>query len=478
MTDSLYPSFKILIVDDEEAWLRTMEVTLAVSGGINNTISCQDGREVMNILKTEDVGLVLLDLNMPHIPGEILLHDITEQYPEVAVIIVSGMNQVETAVSCMDAGAFYFFIKTVDEQRLVKGVRNAINILELQRESLEIKNRFLTDKLECPEIFAEIITQNTSMRSIFKYIEAIAKGSRPVLIVGESGVGKELFARAFHRATGKMGTMISVNAAGLDDNVFADTLFGHVKGAFTGAEDNRKGLVDQAQDGTLFLDEIGDLSLASQIKLLRLLQEGEYYQMGSDRVQRTNARIIVATNHDLKAKQKSGEFRKDLYYRLRAHLIDIPPLRKRKNDIPLLLDFFLQEAAKDFDKNKPTIPKQLYTLLKSYHFPGNIRELKAMVYDAVGTHKEKVLSMSLFKKNMDLEEPENTHCNFSETDDTFTYFNQHSPLPPLGRVEELLVEEALERSEGNQSIASKLLGISQPALSKRLKKIRDAKTSS
>lgn len=472
MTDTLYPSFKILVVDDEEAWLRTMDVTLAVSGGINNTISCQDSREVMNILKNEDVGLVLLDLNMPHIPGKELLQAIKEQYPDVAVIIISGMNQVETAVACMEAGAYYFFIKTVDEQRLVKGVRNAISILELQRENLEIKSRFLQDTLESPEVFSGILTQNKSMRSIFQYIEAIARGSQPVLIEGESGVGKELIAHAFHKATGCKGEMIPVNAAGLDDMVFADTLFGHVKGAYTGAETTRKGLVEQAQDGTLFLDEIGDLSLASQVKILRLLQEGEYYRMGSDRPLRSNARVIVATNHDLKEKQFSGDFRKDLYFRLRGHLIRIPPLRKRKDDIPLLLEFFLGEAAKDFNKDKPTIPNQLYILLKNYHFPGNIRELKSMVYDAVGLHKDKVLSMALFKKNMDFEESAGLSDNSSETVNNISCFNQDSPLPPLQKIENILIEEALARSEGNQSIASSLLGISQPALSKRLKKMR------
>lgn len=472
MIDKLYPAFKILIVDDEEAWLQTMEVTLAVSGGINNTLCCQDSREVMDILNTENVGLLLLDLNMPHIPGDSLLEMIIEQHPEVAVIIISGMNQVETAVACMDAGAFYFFVKTVDEQRLVKGVRNAITMLELQRENLEIKNHFLTDKLEDPECFEEIITQNKTMRSIFKYMEAIAKGSRPVLISGESGVGKELFARAFHRATETQGDLVTVNAAGLDDNVFADTLFGHVKGAFTGAEESRKGLVDRAQDGTLFLDEIGDLSQASQVKLLRLLQEGEYYPLGSDRPQRTNARVVVATNHDLKKKQSTGEFRKDLYYRLRAHLIHIPPLRERKDDLPLLLDHFLGEAAEDFGKNKPTIPKELPVLLENYHFPGNIRELKSMVYDAVGMHKEKILSMVQFKKNMDFSIESGSEMATNENMEEVAYFNPNSPLPSLQQVENLLVEEALRRTEGNQSTASRLLGVSQPALSKRIKKMR------
>ena len=473
MNEQLHPSFKVLIVDDEPAWTRTMEVTLAVSGGIDNTLSCHDSRQVLDIIEKENVGLVLLDLNMPHIPGETLLEQIKEQHPDVAVIVISGMNQVDAAVSCMYAGAFTYFVKTVDEKRLIKGVQNAIVMLELQREHLEISLRFLSGRLDHPEHFSEIITNDKAMLSIFQYVEAVARGRRPVLITGESGVGKELIAQAFHKATGNTGELVSVNAAGLDDAVFSDTLFGHVKGAFTGADDSRNGLIDRASDGTLFLDEIGDLSRSSQVKLLRLLQEGEYYQVGSDRLRRTTARIIVATNQDLKAKQLSGEFRKDLYYRLRSHPIAVPPLRERKGDLPLLLDYFLKEAAKEFGKPVPTIPKQLLTLLKTYSFPGNIRELKSMVYDAVSMHKEKVLSMEVFKRDMELNElPAAASGPGEASPASGNCFSSFDSLPPLVNVESLLIEEALTRADGNQSIAAGLLGISQPALSKRLKKMR------
>ncbi len=230
MNEQLHPSFKVLIVDDEPAWTRTMEVTLAVSGGIDNTLSCHDSRQVLDIIEKENVGLVLLDLNMPHIPGETLLEQIKEQHPDVAVIVISGMNQVDAAVSCMYAGAFTYFVKTVDEKRLIKGVQNAIVMLELQREHLEISLRFLSGRLDHPEHFSEIITNDKAMLSIFQYVEAVARGRRPVLITGESGVGKELIAQAFHKATGNTGELVSVNAAGLDDAVFSDTLFGHVKG--------------------------------------------------------------------------------------------------------------------------------------------------------------------------------------------------------------------------------------------------------
>ncbi len=196
------------------------------------------------------------------------------------MIILSGLNQIDTAVNCMKLGAFDFFVKTVEEERLIRGIQRAIQMIDLQRENREMRSRFLHDKLEHPEAFAEILTRDKAMRSLFQYIESVAGSPQPILISGESGVGKELVARAIHRLSGRQGRLVAVNVAGLDDNVFSDTLFGHTRGAFTGADTTRRGMIEQAAGGTLFLDEIGDLTLASQVKLLRLLQEGEYYAAG------------------------------------------------------------------------------------------------------------------------------------------------------------------------------------------------------
>lgn len=469
--ETLYPSFGVLLIDDEEAWLRAMSMNLALFGGINNVIRCQDSRRALSILAEQEIGLVLLDLNMPHLSGEALLPRIIEEHPDVTVIVVSGLNQIDTAVNCVKLGAFDFFVKTVEEERLIKGVQRAISLMELQRENQEMRSRFLNDRLEQPEAFAEIITRDKTMRSIFQYVESVASSSQPVLITGESGVGKELVARAVHRLSEKKGSLISVNVAGLDDNVFADTLFGHTRGAFTGADAARNGMIEQATDGTLFLDEIGDLSIASQVKLLRLLQEGEFFPLGSDLPKRMNARIVVATHQDLAGKQTSGEFRKDLYYRLCAHHVHIPPLRERKEDISLLFDFFLDQAARELGKKKPAIPRELPVLLANYSFPGNIREMKAMAYDAMSVHKSKMLSMDVFKRAMDMQtlhKTEEGSANPSEQ----RIFIPTEPLPALHDVTDLLVVEAMQRAEGNQSIAARLIGISQPALSKRLKKMK------
>ncbi|TFH87498.1 sigma-54-dependent Fis family transcriptional regulator [Billgrantia azerbaijanica] len=468
MTMNLYPSFGLLLVDDEPSFLRSLSIALERSEGINHLHRCQDSREVMATLARENIGLVTLDLTMPHLSGEQLLSRIVEEHPDIGVIVISGLNQVETAVNCIKLGAFDYFVKTDEESRLIEGIKRAIRLQELKRENQELRKRFLTDTLEHPEAFAQVVTADKGMRSVFQYLESVAVTNQPILISGESGVGKELIARAAHTLSGRQGPLVCVNVAGLDDNVFADTLFGHQRGAFTGADQARAGMVEQAAEGTLFLDEIGDLSPASQVKLLRLLQEGEYYPLGSDRPKRMRARVVVATHSDLGEKQLAGEFRKDLYYRLRTHQVQIPPLRQRKQDIPLLLEHFLAEAAEELGKHKPTYPPELPVLLANYDFPGNVRELRAMVFDAMSVHRSRTLSMAAFKRAIQQACPDTPPARAAER----AVFAADEPLPTLDEVADLLVQEAMQRAEGNQSIASRLLGISQPALSKRLKKMR------
>ena len=469
MTATLYPSFAILLVDDEPDWLYAMGISLE-RAGITNILTCADSRQALQILAENSVGVVLLDLTMPHLSGEELLCRISEEHPDVTVIIVSGLNQLETAVNCMRSGAFDYYVKTSEEQRIIKGVLRAVREQELQRENLEMGRRILYDRLEHPEAFSAVVTGDKGMRSIFKYIEAVAASSQPILVTGESGVGKELVVRALHELSGRKGELVAVNVAGLDDAMIADTLFGHLKGAYTGAGEARSGMVERAGEGTLFLDEIGDLSLASQVKLLRLLQESEYYPIGSDRPRRMRARVVVATHQDLAARQGAGQFRKDLYYRLRTHHVDIPPLRLRKGDIPLLLDHFMFEASRELGRKKPTPPKELLVLLATYDFPGNVRELKGMVYDAVSTHKGGVLSMEAFIQAIG--ELPVSQAPVQSADPAGNPFFCLDRLPGFTEVIDLLVAEAVRRAEGNQTIAARLLGVSQPTLSKRLKHLR------
>jgi DNA-binding NtrC family response regulator len=466
MNESTYPHFPVMLVDDEEQALNSFELTLR-SARMNHFIRCQDSREVMRLLAEQEVEVMMLDLRMPHLSGEELLPMIASDFPEVPVIVITGANDVDTAVKCMKAGAFDYMVKPVEKNRLVAGVRRAIEIRELQRENRMLRAQVLTGQVEHPEAFSHIVTCSPAMRSIFQYIEAISTSPRPVLITGETGVGKELVARAVHALSGRKGRFVPVNVAGLDENVFADTLFGHKKGAFTGADQARSGLLEHASGGSLFLDEIGDLHAASQVKLLRLLQEGEFFPLGSDVPKRSDARVVVATNQNLGALKASGTFRKDLYYRLCDHHVHIPPLRERLEDLPLLVEHFLEKASKTLDKKKPTPPDELLTLLSTYDFPGNIRELESMLIDAVSAHKGGKLSMESFKGHIFKDRVPHDQDLSKECQSCMTFAEK---LPTLKEAEDQLIREALQRAEGNQSIAALYLGISRQALNKRLSK--------
>lgn len=463
MTRIAFPEWPILIVDDEIHALESAESTLA-SARINHLIQCQDPREVTNILANTNVSAVVMDLSMPHISGEVLLPQIIASYPGIPVIIMTGENEVDTAVRCMQEGAFDYMVKPVEKSRLISGIRRAVDLYELRRENETLRERLLSDVVAFPEAFAEIITNNTSMHALFRYCEGIVKSTRPILITGETGVGKELLAKAIHTLSNCTGAFVALNAAGLDDNVFSDTLFGHVRGAFTGADSIRKGMIEQASGGTLFLDEIGDLSHASQIKLLRVIQEHEYFPLGSDVAKRTNARLVFATNRDLDALLVSGAFRKDLYHRLKTHHVCIPPLRKRLDDIPILLNYFLDKASESMGKKRPSPPKELFTRLATYPFPGNVRELESMVFEAVAQHETRMLSMTIFEARMNAHSPVDKPLNM-ESASSFAFFER---LPSIRETISMLIDEAMRRAEGNQTIAARLLGISRTALNKRL----------
>jgi len=463
-----HPRLPVMLVDDEAQALDSFELALR-SGNVNNFLRCQDSRDVMPLLAEQDIEVMLLDLRMPHLSGEELLPKITSNFPHVPIIVITGADDVETAVKCMRAGAFDYIVKPVERSRLVASVKTALELRELQRQNQLLRAHVLSDQLADPEPFAEIITNSKMMRSIFQYIEAIANSPQPVLLTGATGVGKELAARAIHTASGRQGDFIAINVAGLDDNVFADTLFGHRKGAFTGADQSRTGMVEKAAEGTLFLDEIGDLSHASQVKLLRFLQDGEFFPLGSDVAKRSNARVVVATNQEIETLQDSGKFRKDLYYRLRIHHVHIPQLRDRKEDLPLLLDHFLEKASKTLGKKKPTPPKELISLLGAYHFPGNIRELESIIFDAVSKHKSGKLSMEVFKSYISKQQPAIKPDSKRLPRDDSAPISFSEKLPTLKQAELLLIAEAMKRADGNQAIAAMHLGISRQALNRRLR---------
>jgi DNA-binding NtrC family response regulator len=468
------PPAPVLLIDDEPHITKTSELILN-SYGITNVEVFNDGREVLPFLASHQASSIVLDLHMPRISGLELLGKITRDFPQIPVILLTAIDNLETAVNCIKTGAFDYLVKPVEPGRLAAAVQKALEMKALSSEMSSLKKHLLSDNLDYPAVFAGIVTGNKKMRAVFQYVEVIAGSRQPVLITGETGVGKELIARAIHELSGCAGEFVAVNVAGLDDTMFSDTLFGHKKGAFTGAEVQREGLIARAAHGTLFLDEIGDLNELSQVKLLRLLQEKEYYPAGADIARKSDARIVLATNRDLQKQIAAGKFRNDLFYRLVTHQVSVPPLRERPDDIPLLLDHFLALAAASLNRKKPTPPEELKVLLSLYPFPGNVRELESMVFDAVTRHNSGVLSMDSFRCATGDERSDATReAQPAPTPGAPPLAAIFGHFPTIGEVENYMIAEAMNMAKGNQGIAASILGMGRQTLNKRLKLTRDS----
>ncbi len=459
------PLNPILIVDDEKSALNSMEFTFR-SSDYNNIVCIDKSDLVLRYLKEHQVDVIFLDITMPVLSGNELLRRIKDTYPNIPVIMITGLNDVNMAVECMKIGAEDYLLKPIERSKLLSSLSRVLELRDLKRQYSELKEHMLKDKLQNPDAFQHIVTSNKKMLSIFKYMEAIGKSNEPVLIMGETGTGKELFARAIYNLGNYKGEYVSVNVAGLDDTMFSDTLFGHVGGAYTGATSSRSGLVEKAKQGVLFLDEIGDLSIQSQVKILRLIQEKEYYPLGIDVIRKANCRIVVATNVNLNKKIEEEKFRRDLFYRLSVHTIQIPPLKERRNDIPILTNHFIEEAAESMGKKCPTPVQEFYKLLKMYSFPGNVRELRALIYDAVSQHESKVMSLKTISKSIRESIKENAENNVEDISDNI--FHNIDDLPTIKELERQLIDEVLERSGGNQSMAARMLGITRQTLKNKI----------
>jgi len=466
-------SSRILIVDDDPNAIKATSAILK-KNSFSEIETETDSRKVLDKMSTGLINVVLLDLSMPYLNGVDLLPHLHQSYPLVPVIVITSNKDIKQAVECMKLGAADFLLKPVEGELLVTALHKVLERKELSKQVSALREHLINDQLNHPDAFAEIVTRNRKMRSIFQYMEIVSASSQVVLITGESGTGKELVARAIHRLSGCHGKLVPVNLAGLDATMFSDTLFGHKRGAFTGAEQIREGLIVKAEGGVLFLDEIGDLSEAAQIRLLRLIQEREFYPGGSDNTCKCNARIICASNKDIKGLVAAGKFRNDLYHRLNVHHVSLPPLRERKEDIPLLLDHFIGLAAQNMGIKPPSYPNELLELLAVYHFPGNIRELQGMVFDAVARSKAGMLSLEPFRHFIAAEknniQPPRTNAVVADQqamhgklEEIWGYF------PTLHEVNEFLIDTALSAAKGNQGIAATMLGLKRPTLNKRLK---------
>tara|TARA_B100000614_G_scaffold23979_1_gene18821 strand:+ start:1196 stop:2188 length:993 start_codon:yes stop_codon:yes gene_type:complete len=322
--------------------------------------------------------------------------------------------------------------------------------------------------------FPNYLTNDLRLKRLIKFAESVADTPHPLLLLGETGTGKDLFAEEFHRASGSSGPLVAENVAGLDEQLFADALFGHTTGAYTGAVSDRQGLIEKAEGGTLFLDEIGDLSVASQIKLLRVIENRTYFRLGSDEPLRVNARFVFATSSNLLTRIKNGLFRPDLYFRLSAYEVHLPPLRERKEDLRLLIRHFVASAAESIGRENPTIKPGFVAQMEKHSFPGNVRELKMLVLKAVTFAQDGVLDEETGAMVLDnhLMTGKNAHILIDHdpielSDDIIRFPSQ---LPTMLETRKALVAEALRRTGGNQSKAAKLLGLTPAAVNKFLSK--------
>jgi DNA-binding NtrC family response regulator len=453
------PSVPIVLVDDEPQILRSYEIALRMAG-FTNLVALSRSAAVMETLASRGAELVLLDLTMPPPTGEDLLESIGETHPDIPVVVITGTDAAATAVRCMKLGAADYLVKPISKDRLVTTVRHTMRRRELQRENRRLTEYLREGRLQHAEPFARIVTNNAAMHAVFRYAEAIAQSSQPVLITGETGVGKELLARAIHAASRRSGEFVPVNVAGVESHVLDDTLFGHVRGAFTGAAQARAGLVERSDRGTLFLDEIGDLPAQAQVKLLRLLQDGEFYPLGQDRPKSVDIRVLAATHRDLEDLQESGAFRRDLYFRVCAHRVRIPPLRQRLDDLPLLIAHFSAEVAAEMNSDACDIPQEAVDALAGHAFPGNVRELRSMVFDAIRAHGGLLQALP----HMRLSNLSQDSVPASPQDRSLVF---GATLPTIEDAKDLLIEEALRRTGGNKSLAAELLGVTRQALNKR-----------
>lgn len=473
MSVSLQPDLPIFVVDDEQDVAEAIERTLVING-YNNIFSLSDSREVIKKLNQVGASLILLDITMPHLNGEELLEEITSSFPEIPIVMATARDSVEVVVKCMKKGAYDYIKKPLTTDRLLASISGALELRDLRRENKALRYQNKCEKPNNFECFSDVITRNTTMLALFRYIETIALSNQVVAITGETGVGKELIAKSIHMASGRKGKFVAVNIAGIDDEVFSDTLFGHVKGAYTGANISRGGQIKEAAGGTLFLDEIGDLSCSSQVKLLRLLQEKNYLALGSDAVRTCDARIVVATNRNFDDLVEQGTFRKDLYYRLNTHHVTVPPLRERFDDLPLLVEHFLQVAASEFGKKVLNVTPQIYPYLRNHSFPGNIRELQAIMFNAVSRQQGSHLGVDIlhlvmqgqFRPKMVLE---------NGKDDIIPNISFGPILPTIKEARELLSIEAIKRADGSVALAAKLLGVTRQALGQYLQRNSIAK---
>ncbi len=447
---------KILVIDDDQAVLNYLNIFLLQDGTFDVT-TLSDSTQAYEFLKNGSFDMLLLDMDMPEVTGLDILKRIHEESFDVETIVLTGVEDIGLAVAAMKLGALEYLTKPVDNERLLNLMHTA---LDQRRASRNLESQMTAAaNLRFKEAFKEIVTQDAKMNEVFSTVEKMALTDNSVLIWGESGTGKELIARAIHRISKRNSqNFVAVNAGTFASELFASEFFGHNQGAFTGATSNKRGFLEEADKGTLFLDEIGELALPIQVKLLRVLQEGEFFRLGSTKNVKVDVRIIAATNKNLHEEMKKGNFRKDLFYRLNINSVYLPPLRERKGDITLLAYYFLRRFCQINCKKVEKISDGVMKSLTQYDYPGNIRELMNIINSAVIVESANELK----KKSLPSYFLEN--AGFSDSGPL------DAPLRTLEQVENEHIKRVLDYTGGNKTRAAQILGISRISLIARSKK--------
>jgi DNA-binding NtrC family response regulator len=458
----------ILIVEDEPRMRRLLEISLGEDG--HNVQIAEDAEKGLAFLRREPVDLVVTDLKLPGMNGLELLQEGKRLNPALPFIVMTAYGSVETAVDAMKAGASDYVLKpfTMAEMKLV------IN-KELDVQQVRDENRRLKEALGKRYHFQNIVGRSKKMQEVLALVERVAPTNSTVLIGGESGVGKDLIARAIHQNSRRAnGPFIKINSTAIPDTLFESELFGFERGAFTGALASKPGKFELADKGTLFLDEIGDVPAPIQVKLLRVLQEREFERLGGTKTLKVDVRMIAATNRDLRAALEEGTFREDLYYRLNVVPIDIPPLREHKEDIPELVNHFLARFAAESEKRIEGITPAALNALSDYHWPGNVRQLENVVERAVALTYPSPRKTSAVRGPQSGPVIDVQDIHLDATPGKAPAATQDNFLPEgmtLEQWEDNMIREALRRANGNKSQAARLLGLSRNALRYRLGKI-------
>ena len=445
--------FSILLIDDEPSQVTSVSAFLKRRD--YRIISANSGLEGIRILKEEKVDLVLTDFRMPDLNGLEVVREAKKINPEIQVIVITAFSDPQDAVQVMKEGAFDYLSKPIDLDELEILVKKVVDIRYLKSENELLRNQ-LREKFR----FESIISQSGEMEEVLNTAGRVAPSNATVLIRGESGTGKELIAQAVHYASKRSDRpMITVNCAALSEGVLESELFGHEKGAFTGASEHRTGRFEMADKGTLFIDEVGDIPLSVQVKLLRALQFGEFERVGGSRTIKVDVRVIAATNQKLEALISRGEFREDLFYRINVVSIHLPPLRARKTDIPPLIRHFIDKYAGENGKEIRGLSSEAQDYLMKYDFPGNIRELENLIERAVALAREDLITTSELPEGIS-KRTENTAL---DPKDLSTSYGEK-----VAAFEKTMLLHALELESGNQSRAAALLGMSERHLRSRM----------